>query len=117
MGDMGSLLSVLKQTGYKWIRVSYRSVFHKIGVMKSEPTGTIIKRDDMLILENHYVGFDSFVVNHIQTTSRETYTISAHPLMLDFPEKTENKLNLEAFLNTLTKEEAVDFIRPSDLLR
>lgn len=118
MGDMGSLLDVVRQAGYKWIRVSHRSLFHKIGFSKVEPAGVVTNRTGMLILENHYVGFDQYIIDHIKAVIKETYTISAHPLMLDFPEKGENKLNLVNFLKALTKEDqSIDFVCPSELIK
>jgi len=117
MGDTSQLIKVLKEAGYKWIRVSYQPLSAKIGLHKSALTGRVLYHNGILVLENHYTGFDSVVVDHMLNSSNETFTVSAHPLMLDFENKAENKKNFESFLNILTgADQHIEFICPSDLL-
>lgn len=118
MGDTSQLINLLKEAGYKWIRVSYHPISEKIGLRKSEFTGRVLRHNDVLVLENHRTGFDSVVVDHILNTTKKSYTVSAHPLMLDFENKAESKKNFGLFLERLTNtDQAIEFVRPCDLLK
>jgi hypothetical protein len=56
------------------------------------------------------------VIDHILTTDYATYTVTAHPLMLDFSAKAENKENFENFLHQLTTSgQEIEFVTPSSL--
>ena len=117
MGDNSRLLKELKSTEYKWVRVSHRNVLQKLRIRPRNITGRIYKYNEVLILENHYVGFDERVVSHILNTEFSTYIISAHPLMLSFPNKSENKENFQRFLETIVKERnSIEFATPSQYL-
>lgn len=117
MGDTSQLIKVLKEAGYKWIRVSYQPMSAKIGLHKSALTGRVLYHKGIMVLENHYTGFDSVVVDHILNSSKETFTVSAHPLMLDFENKAENRGNFGLFLERLTNtDQSIEFVRPCDLL-
>jgi hypothetical protein len=117
MGDLSQLIDELNAAGYKWLRISHHPILAKVGFINTELTGRVFTSNGILILENHYTGFDTKVVQYILKTRNETYTISSHPLMLDFENKAENKKNFESFLNILTRaEQDIEFICPSDLL-
>lgn len=116
MADNESLISLLKKNNYKWIRISYSNIFHKLKIIKKNKTGKVYKYKNMLILENHYTGFDDSVVQHILNTNYATYTISAHPLMLSFDKKQESLFNFENFLRVLNAQTDVLFVTPSSLL-
>jgi len=116
MADNKNIIALLMKTNYKWIRISYSNIFHKLKLSKKNITGKIYNHKNILILENHYTGFDKTVVDHILKTNHKTYTISAHPLMLSFENKTESLKNFEVFLETLSSEKNITFIRPCDLL-
>lgn len=116
MGDNNSLLKLLVEKDYKWIRVSCKNFFNRIG-RKKNITGRVFTSNGILILENHYTGFDKVVVNHILNTNFSTYTISAHPLMLSFKNKKESKEEFENFITVLTKRENnIEFVTPNELL-
>lgn len=110
MGDSGQLLNVLRSAGYKWVRLSHQNLLQKLGVYKRNMTGKAYFQNGLLILENHYAGFDKVVVEHILNSKFSTFTVSAHPLMLSFQNKAENRANLECFLEALSKE--VEFTTP-----
>lgn len=117
MGDNGQLLKQLKLNRYKWIRISHQNIFQKFGIKSKNITGRIYKYDDIMVLENHYAGFDERVVSHILQTEYSTYTISAHPLMLSFPNKKENMQNFEMFLQRLNEfKESIKFTTPKQIL-
>lgn len=117
MGDNQSLIKLLKNNNYKWIRVSYKNIFQKFKFLKRNITGKIYKTNGILIFENHYTGFDGKVVNHILNTNFATYTISAHPLMISFENKIESRENFENFLNILIgSNQDIQFVLPSSLL-
>ena len=117
LGNNQSVISLLKQNDYRWIRVSYKNILTKLLFLKRNMTGKIFKYKNVLILENHYTGFDNKVIEHILNSNFETYTISAHPLMLSFQNKNESKENLLIFLNKLTNaNQEIEFVIPSSLL-
>ncbi|MDD3003997.1 polysaccharide deacetylase family protein [Flavobacterium sp.] len=115
MGDNDNLLKALKQNNYQWVRVSYKNIFMKLGFQVKNITGRVIKQNGMTVLENHYTGFDSSVINHILSTNHETYTISAHPFMLSLENKTESKKNFINFINRLIQSnQSILFVTPSE---
>ncbi len=117
MGDNQKLINLLKKNNYKWVRVSYRNIFQKIGLLKTNMTGNVIKINEVMVFENHYNGFDEVVINHILSTNHSTYTISAHPLMISYLNKIESKQNFENFLNKMTNSnQNIEFVLPSELL-
>jgi peptidoglycan/xylan/chitin deacetylase (PgdA/CDA1 family) len=117
MGDNNNLINVLTETNYKWVRISYQNIFQKFNLLKKNCTGKVYKYNKILILENHYTGFDDKVINHILNTNFPTYTISAHPLMISFLNKTESKENFENFLEKLTQsDQEIQFVLPSSLI-
>ncbi|MFM9987002.1 polysaccharide deacetylase family protein [Flavobacterium sp.] len=117
MGDNNNLINVLIETNYKWVRISYQNIFQKFNLLKKNCTGKVYKYNKILILENHYTGFDDKVINHILNTNFPTYTISAHPLMISFLNKTESKENFENFLKKLTQsDQEIQFVLPSSLI-
>lgn len=117
MGDTQSLIDVLGETNYKWIRIAHQNLFQKINLFKKNCTGKIYKYNKILILENHYNGFDDYVINHILNTNYPTYTISGHPLMISFLNKVESRGNFENFLDKLTQSnQEIQFVLPSSLI-
>ena len=115
---MTTVLNLLKINDYKWIRVSYKNLFQKLGFSKSILTGRVKKFNNLVVLENHYNGFDQLIVNEILNSNREYYIISAHPLMLSFPYKVESKENFEKFINQiLNSNQDIQFILPKDILQ
>lgn len=116
MGNVESLITLLNKNEYKWIRLSHQNIFTKLGFKKHNPTGRVYKYKKILILENHYTGFDEKVLNHILITDYDTYTVSAHPLMLSYENKVENKENFLNFLETLSKSnQNIEFVLPSEI--
>ncbi len=117
MGDNSQLLRELESNNYLWVRISHQNMLQKIGLESKNLTGRVYKHNKVTILENHYAGFDEEVITYICNSDSPTYTISAHPLMLSFPDKKENKQNFEIFLETLCRpEESIDFVTPMQLI-
>jgi len=117
MGSTENLLKLLTKNDYQWIRVSYKNIFTKFGFFKRNKTGRVMKYKGLLVLENHYTGFDEMVVKHILTTNYPTYTISAHPFMLSLPDKKESRKNFLNFLNEIEKTgQKIEFVLPSSFL-
>ena len=116
-GDMTTVLNLLKKNDYKWIRVSYKNLFHKLGFSKRILTGRVKKLNNLVVLENHYNGFDQLVINEILNSNREHYIVSGHPLMLSSPYKAESKENFEKFINQiLNSNQDIQFILPKDII-
>lgn len=117
MGDTENLLNLLKLNNYKWIRVSYKNLFMNFGLQSKNSTGRVLKRNGIMVLENHYTGFDNKVIDHILSTNHPTYTISAHPFMLSLENKIESKSNFINFIERLTNSgQPISFILPCELL-
>lgn len=117
MADNENIINCLRENNYRWCRVSYKNLLVKIGLKTRKLTGRVVSYKEILLLENHYTGFDNAVVDYILSTDFETYTLSAHPLMFHFKNKKEN---CENFLNLLNRIEAsgqnIEFVRPIDLV-
>ena len=115
--DNESIITLLKMNHYKWNRVSYKTLFQKLFNVKRNPSGRVINYKGITVLENHYTGFDDFIVQHILSTDYPTYTISAHPLMLDFPNKKESMSNFKQFMQQLSNsDQDIEFVRPKDFV-
>jgi len=110
LADMGAVIGLCLEAGYRWIRISYKPMWGHI----ADLTGRVLRHGDMLVLENHYVGFDKRVQNHILNSPKKYHIVSAHPLMLDFPDKTEHMSNFCEFLQVLTSA-GVHFTTPGSL--
>jgi len=116
MGNNDNLIKLLVNENYKWVRVSYQNIFQKIGLLKKNVAGKIFYKNKILIFENHYNGFDEFIINHILESNNSTFTISAHPLMMSKNNK-ESKENFENFLNKLKlSNQPIEFVLPSSFL-
>lgn len=115
-GDLSTLIQLLKATGYKWVRISHKSPSVRFGIKKHNITGTIFNDSGIMILYNHYTGFDKVVREHIRRTSFDTYTISAHPSMLSLT-KNESRHEFLQFMNMMKEmSEVVEFVAPSNLM-
>lgn len=115
--DMHSIIKLLKEANYLWVRVSYQNLLQKIGLQKRPIAGKVHYKNGMLILENHYNGFDEKIIKHILGSNEKFFIVSAHPLMFSFKDKGENEANLINFLEKLTSSnQAIKFIFPADLL-
>jgi peptidoglycan/xylan/chitin deacetylase (PgdA/CDA1 family) len=102
MANLESLIPLLKKNNYKWVRITYKNLFTKFIQRKQNITGKIYHYNDILILENHYNGFDEHVINHILESNYDTFTVSAHPLMLSFDNKKESKKEFINFIEKLS---------------
>ncbi len=107
MGDMDPVIKLTQQTGYEWIRI----VHHPLWSRKILKTGRIYSYSGLKILENHYTGFDTKVIDYILNSKDETHTISAHPLMLSLKEKKESWSTFEYFIAQLIQED-IQFCLP-----
>ncbi|MFD0933316.1 polysaccharide deacetylase family protein [Psychroflexus salinarum] len=115
--DNESIIKLLKKNQYTWVRVTFKTIVQKLFKVKRNPTGRVINYKGVTVLENHYTGFDPYIVDHILNTNHPTYTISAHPLMLDFPNKKESLANFKNFLEQLTASgQDIEFVSPIDLV-
>lgn len=116
MGNNNSLLKLLRNNEYSWIRVSYKNIFQKL-LGKKNITGRLIVYKGILVFENHYTGFDKKVISHILNTNYPTYTISAHPLMISLKNKSESKVEFENFIKTLKNcSQNISFATPNSFL-
>lgn len=117
LGNNETIIKLLRQNNYQWIRISYKSLIYKFLFRKPNITGRVFKYKKILIFENHYTGFDDKVIQHILSTNYNTYTISAHPLMFSYKNKNEAKDNFLNFLNSLrNSKQDIKFVLPSSLL-
>jgi len=118
MGDLENVYLTLKKSGYKWMRIAHNPIKYKFGLGSRSKTGKVYAHNGLLILENHYTGFDKFVRDIIEESSEEYFIISAHPAMLAKEEKKkESKIHFEEFLKTFGNNPDYQFVRPMDLLK
>ena len=117
MGNLENVFNLLINLNYKWIRISHNPIKYKLGLVQRSLTGKIYKYKGLLILENHYTGFDKYVQDYILNSNNEHFIISAHPAQLNRKEiKIENRLNFEKFLEVFANNPEFEFIRPMDLI-
>jgi peptidoglycan/xylan/chitin deacetylase (PgdA/CDA1 family) len=115
--DNETIINLLKKNDYKWIRISYKNIFHKIRLKQRNLTGRVHFYKGIMLLENHHTGFGKEVTKYILDSHHETYILSAHPLMFDFEDKKENKANFIYLLESIkNSEQDIEFVRPIDLL-
>jgi len=117
MADNGNLFKVAKKAGYRWIRISNKSLLTRLKIKPRPLTGKVRMVNQMLVLENHYNGFDQKVIDYIEKSDSSTFTVSAHPIMLSFENKIESKQNFENFIQHFaSQKDTYEFITPSQLL-
>lgn len=117
MGDLDNVFNLLRSTGYKWMRIAHNPLKYKLGISKRSNTGRIYTYRGLLILENHYTGFDKKVCDIIESSDNEHYIISAHPAMLAKDEsKKESSIHFEAFLEQFSNRMDIEFVKPIDLI-
>lgn len=111
LADNGSVIRLCQDTGYSWIRISYKPIWKKA----SDLTGKIWYHKSFMILENHYVGFDDRVIRHIIASKKQYHIVSAHPLMLDFTDKSESMTCFKDFIKKLLIVPGLKFVTPRDI--
>lgn len=117
MGDLSSLFSSLKLNDYKWVRIAHNPLINKFSKKKQHREHKIFNHNNLLVLQNHYMGFDKKIVEHIESTNREFFIVTAHPVMLAFKDgRPESWEHFEAFIRHFSEREDVSFVRPMDLL-
>jgi peptidoglycan/xylan/chitin deacetylase (PgdA/CDA1 family) len=117
MGDTPSLIKLLKQENYKWVRTTFNPFINRFFKKEITYKQKIFKHNDILVLENHYTGFDSKIIDYIETKNQEYFVVSAHPVMLSFKDgRPESWENFEKFILHFTNRDDVEFLKPMDLL-
>lgn len=117
MGEVDNVLAVLKKNEYKWARIAYNPFINRFRAKEFTRRQRVFKHNGMLILENHYTGFDAKIIDYIEVKEQEYFTISAHPAMLDFKDgRPESWENFQKFIIHFANREDIAFVRPMDLL-
>lgn len=118
MGDVSSLLSVLKENEYKWVRIAHNPFANRFKKKEFTRSQKVYKYEGILILENHYTGFDQRIIDYIEEKEQKYFTISAHPVMLNFKDgRPESWENFEKFIKYFANREDIKFVRPMDILK
>jgi peptidoglycan/xylan/chitin deacetylase (PgdA/CDA1 family) len=116
MGDLSSLFKLLKKNNYRWIRISHKPIWRRKNNKISLPQ-KVYKQDGILILQNHYCGFDQKIIDYIENKQQEYFVVSAHPVMLSFNDKRpESWENFENFIKHFSNRKDIQFIRPLDII-
>ena len=117
MGDVDHLLAVLKKNNYKWARIAYNPFHNRFRKKEFTRRQRVFNHKGILILENHYTGFDQDIIHYIEQKDQEYFTISAHPVMLSFSDgRPESWENFEKFIKHFANRSDVEFVRPMDVL-
>jgi hypothetical protein len=117
MGDVDNVLAVLKKNGYKWARIAYNPFSNRLKPKEFTRKQNVFNHHGMLILENHYTGFDQRIIDYIESKNQEYFTVSAHPVMLSFTDgRLESWEHFEKFITHFANRSDVEFVRPMDLL-
>lgn len=118
MGDVSSLLAVLKENDYKWVRIAHNPFVNRFKKKEFTRMQKVYNHDGVLILENHYTGFDPRIIDYIETKDQPYFTISAHPMMLDFTDgRPESWEHFEKFIAHFANRSDIEFVRPMDILK
>lgn len=118
MGNIDNIFDILMSLKYKWVRISHFPLKYKLGFVNKPMAGKVYNYKDLLILENHYTGFDKKIRNYILNSNDNYFIISAHPLMLNMEKnKSESCNNFEDFLDIFANDSNFDFITPMELLK
>lgn len=112
---MSNLLKALETNQYKWVRIAYNPIINKFRKKDFARKQKVFSYNGLLILENHYTGFDSRIIDYIEHKNQEYFTISAHPIMLSFKDnRPEAWEHFERFVEHFAKSDKVQFARPKD---
>lgn len=118
MGDMSSLLKALHGARYKWVRIAFNPFVNRIKKKEFTRRQRVFNYEGMLILENHYTGFDQKIIDYIEQKEQPYFTISAHPVMLGFTDdRPECWQNFQKFIEHFSQREDIEFVRPMDVLK
>lgn len=105
--DIQKIIPLVKNSGYSWMRVSYRTLFEKIA--KLNKPGSLERNwhneSGLICLPNNYVGFDKNAIDLISLgiKKQRDIVISAHPSGLS-RSGIENIENFKLFINFIIKK-------------
>jgi hypothetical protein len=117
LGDLSNLFSLLKAENYKWVRIIHNPILSKLKKKEKIRPQKVYNHQGVLVLENHYAGFDQKIIDYIEQTNQEYFTVSAHPVMLSYPdEREESWANFEKFIKHFSHRDDIQFVTPSEIL-
>lgn len=118
MGDVDNVLNLLKKNDYKWARIAHNPFVNRFKKKEFTRKQRVFNHNGILVLENHYTGFDSRIIEYIETKEQEYFTISAHPIMLSFKDgRPESWNNFETFIKHFSNRADIEFVCPMNLLK
>ena len=105
--DIQKIIPYVKDCGYEWMRVSYRTLFEKLNNLDRP---RLLKRkwhneNGLICVPNNYVGFDNKALEIINLgiENRRDIIISAHPSGLS-RNGSENIKHFKTFIDFVTKK-------------
>lgn len=114
--DIQKIIPLVKNSGYSWMRVSYRTLFEKIAKLNKP---RLLERNwhnesGLMCLPNNYVGFDKNAIDLINLgiKKKRDIVISAHPSGLS-RSGTENIENFKLFLDFIIQQRSEGFLKIS----
>lgn len=117
MGDVSNVINGLKATDYKWIRTTYNPIWNFFKKKTPIRPQSVFSHKGIMVLQNHYNGFDNRIIDYIKHTEKEYFMVSAHPIMLSYEkERSESWFYFRKFISTLIKDPNIVFICPSDIV-
>lgn len=118
MGNLPNLLKALQAQNYKWVRTGYNPFINRFKKKEFTRTQRVYRWQNLLILENHYNGFDEGMIDYIENKNQEYFTVSAHPVMLSFTDgRTESWEKFEKFIKHFAQRNDVEFVLPMNVLK
>ncbi len=113
-GNIGSLCRELRNAGYSWCRVSYRSLVQRIRGTDERPliSGRLERNGGIACIPLNYTGFDSEAIRLVDraVAERQSIVINGHPSGLT-REREESLVHLVPFLEHLSELQAAGRIR------
>jgi peptidoglycan/xylan/chitin deacetylase (PgdA/CDA1 family) len=105
--DIQKIIPIVKNIGYDWMRVSYRTLFEKLNNLDRPKSlkREWLNEDGIICVPNNYVGFDNKAIDIINLgiKNQRDIIISGHPSGLS-RNGSENIKNFKSFIDFVIKK-------------
>lgn len=115
--DLGSLIKIVRQTGYAWCRVAYRPLWRRLFPEKGL-NDSWEKEQGVACVPHHYAGFDETALALVKRAIEEekTVVISGHPSGLG-RNGNESLECVRSFLHTIARDQEKGILKISTVSR
>lgn len=109
--NLGSLLALVEEAGYKWCRVLYQPLWGRIARRRPAPS-SVFRHGDVACIPQHTCGFGEKALTLLNQSieQKRDFVVTGHPLGLSLPHE-EHQEKLVRFLSHLADLQAMDRVR------